>query len=325
MTSSLNTPSPTPRPNPDDPRSAARACLARGEPAIVVEVVQARGSVPRGRGTRMVVMASTVGGTIGGGHLELKAIASARQRLANRMPRDPDPPCAVGASPRTESGRSSTAAPTPADDTEHFPLGPALGQCCGGAVTVRYLALDAALLAAWPDPPPRFHLQLYGAGHVGRALVQVLRGLPCTVQWIDEREDQFPPLASDTGGTGETGGAARIERVCVEPVEAEVATAPPGASFLVLTHSHDLDLRICEAILRRGDFGFLGLIGSRTKRARFVSRLTRRGLPEALVERIACPIGLPGLEGKEPGVIAVAAAAQLLALHPPGKDRQQSL
>jgi xanthine dehydrogenase accessory factor len=301
------------RPNPDDPRSAARACLAQGEPAIVVEVVQARGSVPRGRGTRMVVTASTVGGTIGGGHLELKAIASARQRLANRVPRAPDPPCAVGASPRAESGRSSTAAPTPADDTEHFPLGPALGQCCGGAVTVRYRALDAALLAAWPDPPPRFHLQLYGAGHVGRALVQVLHGLPCTVQWIDEREDQFPPLAS---GEGDRGGAARIERVCVEPVEAEVATAPPGASFLVLTHSHDLDLRICETILRRGDFGFLGLIGSRTKRARFVSRLTRRGLPEALVERIACPIGLPGIDGKEPGVIAVAAAAQLLALHP---------
>lgn len=309
----LNTPSPPTRPNPDDPRSAARASLARGEPAIVVEVVQARGSVPRGRGTRMVVTASTVGGTIGGGHLELKAIASARQRLAKRMPREQDLPCAAGAWARAEPRRSSTAAPTPADDTEHFPLGPALGQCCGGAVTVRYLALDAALLAAWPDPPPRFHLQLYGAGHVGRALVQVLRGLPCTVQWIDEREDQFPPLAC---GESDSGGAARIECVCVEPVEAEVATAPPGASFLVLTHSHDLDLRICEAILRRGDFGLLGLIGSRTKRARFVARLTRRGLPETLVERIACPIGLPGLEGKEPGVIAVAAAAQLLALHP---------
>jgi xanthine dehydrogenase accessory factor len=155
---------------------------------------------------------------------------------------------------------------------------------------------------------------------VGRALVQVLRGVPCAVQWIDEREDQFPPPdpGEDSGG----GGTARIERLCVEPVEAEVAAAPPGASFLVMTHSHDLDLRICEAILRRGDFGFLGLIGSRTKRARFVSRLTQRGLPAALVERIACPIGLPGLEGKEPGVIAVAAVAQLLALHPePQADR----
>lgn len=301
----------TARPSPDDPRAAARACLARGEPAVVVEVLQARGSVPRGRGTRMLVTAAAVAGTIGGGHLELKAIASARQRLAGPPARAQTERRGAGALTRADDRPSGTAAPPVVDDTEHFPLGPALGQCCGGAVTVRYRALDAALLAAWPDPSPRFHLQLYGAGHVGRALVQVLRGVPCTVQWIDEREDQFPSQDSADCGIG----AARIERVCVEPVEAEVATAPPGASFLVLTHSHDLDLRICEAILKRSDFGFLGLIGSRTKRARFVSRLTRRGLPEALVERIACPIGLPGIDGKEPGVIAVAAAAQLLALH----------
>ena len=159
--------------------------------------------------------------------------------------------------------------------------------------------------------PPRFHLQLYGAGHVGRAIVQVLRGVPCTVQWIDEREDQFP-----SGELPADNGEARVERLCVEPVEAEVGLAPAGASYLVLTHSHELDLRICEAILRRGDFGFLGLIGSRTKRARFARRLADRGLPAPLVERIVCPIGLPGIVGKDPGVIAVAAAAQLLALHP---------
>ena len=87
---------------------------------------------------------------------------------------------------------------------------------------------------------------------------------------------------------------------------------PPGANHLVLTHSPDLGLRICEAILKRGDFGFVGLIGSRTKRARFGSRLTQRGLPEPVVQRITCPIGLPGIERKEPLVIAVAAVAQLL-------------
>jgi xanthine dehydrogenase accessory factor len=241
----------------------------------------------------MLVTAGAVAGTIGGGHLELKAIESARQRLQRSPARDDVSP-----------GRAT------GDDTEHFPLGPALGQCCGGAVTVRYLPLDAGVLAHWPQTPPRFHLQLYGAGHVGRAIVQVLRGVPCTVQWIDEREAQFPPpdALADTG-------EARVERLCVEPVEAEVGLAPAGASYLVLTHSHDLDLRICEAILKRGDFGFLGLIGSRTKRARFVSRLTQRGLPEPLVQRITCPIGLPGIEGKEPGVIAVAAVAQLLALN----------
>jgi len=241
----------------------------------------------------MLVTAAAVAGTIGGGHLELKAIDSARHRLRQS----------------SAPGAASTA-PAADDNTEHFPLGPALGQCCGGAVTVRYLPLDADVLAHWPQTPPRFHLQLYGAGHVGRAIVQVLRGVPCTVQWIDEREAQFPPPDAPAS-TGE----ACIERLCVEPVEAEVGLAPAGASYLVLTHSHDLDLRICEAILKRGDFGFLGLIGSRTKRARFVSRLTQRGLPEPLVQRITCPIGLPGIAGKEPGVIAVAAVAQLLALN----------
>lgn len=259
----------------------------------MVEVAHARGSVPRGRGTRMLVTAAAVAGTIGGGHLELKAIDSARHRLRQS----------------SAPGAASTA-PAADDNTEHFPLGPALGQCCGGAVTVRYLPLDADVLAHWPQTPPRFHLQLYGAGHVGRAIVQVLRGVPCTVQWIDEREAQFPPPDAPAS-TGE----ACIERLCVEPVEAEVGLAPAGASYLVLTHSHDLDLRICEAILKRGDFGFLGLIGSRTKRARFVSRLSHRGLPASLVERITCPIGLPGIAGKEPGVIAVAAVAQLLALN----------
>ena len=111
MTSPLNTPSPTPRPNPDDPRSAARACLAQGEPAIVVEVVRARGSVPRGHGTRMVVTTSTVGGTIGGGHLELKAIASARLRLPDRVGRASDARGAAGAPVHADPERSPPTAP----------------------------------------------------------------------------------------------------------------------------------------------------------------------------------------------------------------------
>ncbi len=152
---------------------------------------------------------------------------------------------------------------------------------------------------------PRFHLQIYGAGHVGRAIVQVLAAVPCRVDWIDERESEFPP--------GEL--PPHIRRVCVEPVEAEVAMAAPGSAFLVLTHSHELDLRITQAILARGDFGFFGLIGSATKRAKFERRLAERGVaPEALA-RMVCPIGLPGLRGKEPGVIAVAAVAQLLQAH----------
>jgi xanthine dehydrogenase accessory factor len=254
-------------------RREAAAWLAAGRPAVVVEVAGTRGSVPREAGTRMLVAADVVAGTIGGGHLERQAIDRARGHLGQ-----------------------------PGVDRQDIALGPSLGQCCGGALTLRYAPLDASALARWPEETPLFTLQLYGAGHVGRAIVDVLAGVPCRVQWIDEREGEFPPRPSPP----------HVQRLCVEPVEAEVAQAPPGAYYLVLTHSHDLDLRITEAILRRGDFGFLGLIGSATKRARFVHRLEQRGIGAPALAGLACPIGLPGIGGKAPGVIAVAAVAQLL-------------
>lgn len=254
---------------------AARRWLAEGRPAIVVEVASTRGSVPREAGTRMLVAVDEVLGTIGGGHLELQAIATARARLAT-----------ADASAFEQS----------------IALGPSLGQCCGGALTLHFQPLAAARPADWVDPAPLFHLQLYGAGHVGRAIVKLLAGIACRVTWIDEREAEFPnePLPP------------HIERVCVEPVEAEVDQAPPAAFYLVLTHSHDVDLAITEAILKRADFAFAGLIGSATKRARFHHRFEQRGIAQALIERLTCPIGLPGIEGKEPEVIAVAVVAQLL-------------
>jgi xanthine dehydrogenase accessory factor len=260
---------------------AARHWRRGGRAAVVVEVRAHRGSVPREAGTRMLVAADTVLGTIGGGRLEQEAIAQARRALA-----------AGGAAVPVE---------------QRVPLGPALGQCCGGEVVLRFVPLlgdlPGADPAGWSAPPPRFHLQLYGAGHVGRAIVRILEAVPCAVQWIDEREAEFP------AGSGE---APHIARVCVEPVEAEVALAPPGAFFLVLTHSHDLDLAIAQAVLRRGDFGWFGLIGSRSKRARFEHRLLERGIAPATLARMVCPIGLPGIEGKEPGVIAAAVVAQML-------------
>ncbi len=255
-------------------RDAALRWRAEGRAAVVVEVSATRGSVPRGKGTRMLVAAGEVLGTIGGGHLEWQAIERARGLLPQR-------------------GEGAV---------QHVALGPGLGQCCGGALDLAYTPLALCDPAAWPLPAPRFTLQLYGAGHVGRAIVQLLRGIDCRVQWIDERESEFPPDPLPP----------HIERVCVEPVEAEVAAAPPGASYLVLTHSHDLDMAIVYAILKRGDFGFLGLIGSATKRARFEARLRRRGIDEATLARMDCPIGLPGIGGKEPEIIAVAVVAQLL-------------
>jgi xanthine dehydrogenase accessory factor len=257
----------------------AREWLAAGRMAIVVEVIDFKGSVPRETGTRMLVSADAVVGTIGGGHLELQAIEHARELLA--------------AGARTPQERE-------------IALGPTLGQCCGGVLRLRWQTLSSAALAAWPAPGPRFHLQLYGAGHVGRAIVRLLAGIDCRVQWIDERDSEFPPEATPP----------HIERVCVEPVEAEVAQAPRGTCFLVLTHSHELDLRITEAILRRGDFAYLGLIGSATKRARFVHRFEERGIAEDALMRLTCPIGVPGIVGKEPEVIAVAVVAQLLQQSP---------
>ena len=169
-------------------------------------------------------------------------------------------------------------------------------------MTLQLLPLAQAHPQGWPDVAPRFHLQLYGAGHVGRAIVRLLEDLPCRVQWIDERDSEFPPAPS----------AVHIERVCVEPVQAEVDVAPPGAFYLVLTHSHDLDMAITEAILRRGDFGYLGLIGSATKRARFLHRFEARGIAPDVLVRLTCPIGVPGITGKEPEVIALGVVAQLL-------------
>lgn len=258
-------------------RTTAAAWLGAGRPALQVQVLRARGSVPRGDGTVMLVAADAVAGTIGGGHLELQAIEAARAALA--------------------------AGQLKAFERE-LALGPSLGQCCGGALALRTEALTAESLAAWPASEPRFRLQLYGAGHVGRAIVRLLAEIDCAVQWIDERESEFPPEPSPP----------HIERLCVEPVEAEVAQGQPGDFYLVLTHSHELDQRICEAILRRGDFGWLGLIGSATKRARFEHRFETRGFSRPLIDRITCPIGLPGIAGKEPAVIAVAVVAQLLQL-----------
>ena len=262
-------------------RSTAAAWLAAARPGVVVEVVHTQGSVPREAGTRMLVGLHDTIGTIGGGHLELKAIEAARAML-----------------------RDGVAAPR----AERLALGPSLGQCCGGAVELAWRALDRSVLDAWPASPPLFRLQLYGAGHVGQAIAALLARLDVEVDWIDEREAPFPPT--------QPGGAAwpaHIRRIGVDAAEAEVAGAPAGALYLVLTHNHDLDLRITEAILRRGDFGWLGLIGSRTKRQRFVHRFEQRGIDALTIGRMVCPIGIEGIAGKSPEVIAVSAVAQLLA------------
>jgi xanthine dehydrogenase accessory factor len=152
-----------------------------------------------------------------------------------------------------------------------------------------------------PCLAPRAHLVLFGAGHVGAAIVRMLGELPCTVTWVDEREDMFP-----------AGLPPNVAMEATDMPEACVAAAPANASYLVMTHSHALDQRLCETILAREDVGWFGLIGSNTKRVQFERRMAARGLPQDRIDSMVCPIGLPGITSKLPAAIAASVCAQLL-------------
>lgn len=251
------------------------------EPACLVTVESTQGSVPREAGAWMAVFADRLVGTIGGGHLELQAIAEARRRL-------------LGV-------HAATPAPL------RFALGPALGQCCGGVVHLgfaRLTAADAHGLAA--RLAPRLHpLALFGGGHVGHALAHVLAPLPFALTWIDSRDGIFPPHLPE--------GVACEHS---EPVHLAVPRLAPGSRVLIMSFSHAEDLDVVAACLRRqreqGDLPFIGLIGSQTKWATFSNRLHGRGFAPEELAQVTCPIGIPGIGGKEPEVIAVAVAAQLL-------------
>jgi xanthine dehydrogenase accessory factor len=250
--------------------------------AVLVTVTQTQGSVPREVGTWMAVFESTVIGTIGGGHLEWRAIAQARSLLAD---------------------------PTAPAQTQRHALGPSLGQCCGGVMELRFERLALALQAGadWLHQlqAPLTQLALFGGGHVGQAIVRVMLTLPYALTWIDSRDSVFPD-----------GLAARVRCEHSQPVERAVHHLPAGSQVLIMSFSHAEDLDIVHQCLLRqreqGDLPFVGLIGSQTKWATFRHRLLARGHSEAALSQITCPIGLVGIEGKEPEVIAVAVAAQLL-------------
>jgi xanthine dehydrogenase accessory factor len=246
---------------------------------VVVVLDTVAGSTPREAGTAMLVRADGAWGTIGGGHLEQKAIALARAML--------------------ETSAAGIA-------RHRFPLGPALGQCCGGVAHVSLVPCPRGVVPPELDvrgPEPLFNLVLYGAGHVGQALVDVLAGVECAITWIDSREQQFPARVPPN---------TRVE-FSEDPAH-DAAHAPPGGFHLVMTHSHALDFAIVHRLLSRGDAAWVGMIGSRTKRVTFERRLRERGIDATRVARLACPIGLPDITGKSPGVVAVAVAAQLLGL-----------
>ena len=332
-----------------------RDVLAAEPQAMIVTVAATRGSAPREAGTRMIVGAGTLHGTIGGGHLEFDAIRIARDALA-------------------AGGGGHWLV--------RFPLAARLGQCCGGVATLLFQRVSAS--ADWPmqlidqrdagqkvalvvgigAPSPAtflvtpqtingaagipatvleaastlwsaggpaaslvpdgesawyvenivandFNVVVFGNGHVGRALVQVLSTIACAVTWIDQREHDFPASVPDNATV-----------VATDAPEEGVADAPPGSYFLVMTHNHALDLELTSRILARSDFSYLGLIGSVSKRAQFEQRLAARGTSVDALKRITCPIGIGAIRSKEPGAIAVAVTAELLQLREHAAQRE---
>ena len=258
-------------------------------PAVLVRVHSTEGSAPRDAGAWMAVFTDSLLGTIGGGHLEHQAIERARELLALQ--------------PSKTGSEQGAAAP----ELMRMALGPSLGQCCGGVVHLSLQRVNAQDAATLPDQldTPRMPVALFGGGHVGHALAEVLARLPVALHWIDSREGIFP-------------AALPTHVVCEhsEPVQGAVASLAPGSRVLIMSFSHAEDLDLLAQCLARqrtqGDLPYIGLIGSQTKWASFRHRLEARGFTTEELAHVTCPIGVPGIEGKEPEVIAVAVAAQLL-------------
>ncbi len=183
---------------------------------------------------------------------------------------------------------------------QEFSLGPSLRQCCGGRVLLRFEATEEPFVD--PLPADARQLVLLGAGHVGQALLRILTSLPWQITVFDPRPDWLPAP-----------GPHLVVRNDLEPGPT-VAAAPPGACYVVTTHSHDLDLDVVDLVLRRGDARWLGLIGSATKRRTFERRLIARGHPSSALDRLICPMGLPTIRDKHPAAIAISVAAELLSL-----------
>lgn len=327
--------------------AALRELQDQSVPAVLVTVAEIQGSTPREAGARMVYTADKQYDTIGGGHLEWRAAQIARamlegdaaqlpaQRRLERIALGPslgqccggvvfltfERIAPAGVWKELESHwRSGTDVwrALPLDNADPVQLYETDGEACdlGGpdnglhAVLFRdvrktYVTRDA-YGRRWLLDLCRAHqpqVVLFGAGHVGAAIVKVLSNLPCRVLWVDEREDMFPQQLPP-----------QIAIEATDVPNAAVDMAEPGAYYLVMTHSHALDQQLTERILKRDDIGWFGLIGSYTKRKQFEHRLADRGYTQEQLNRMTCPIGIPGIYGKEPASIAIAVTAQLMQL-----------
>ncbi|MFK8048961.1 MAG: xanthine dehydrogenase accessory protein XdhC [Halioglobus sp.] len=261
---------------------AISALQDQGQDYVLVTLLGARGSTPRESGTKMVVSRDANFGTIGGGHLEFKAT-----QLAAEMLNCDDEQQKI----------------------EYFPLGPGLGQCCGGSTTVLFESFKSS----------DFTIALFGAGHVGLALAGILQQLPCRLSWIDNREGCHPVSLPK-----------RVTPIVSENPAQEVTEMPPGSDYLIMTHNHQLDYDILESVLNRQDARYVGLIGSETKWRRFKMRMEHRGHNPEFYQHVRCPVGLPEVTGKRPIEVAVSIAGELIALNnrdekPTAKARGVSL
>ncbi|MGF7005685.1 xanthine dehydrogenase accessory protein XdhC [Aminobacter sp. BE322] len=297
-----------------------RAFLDAAPSAALVEVTEAKGSTPREKGAWMLVSPERIFGTIGGGQLEFMAIDAARAMLrdaphpyplpvkdgergaSTSMPASFSPP----AGRRSRQGDEGQLADITKDVTLDIPLGPEIGQCCGGRVEIAVRAVDEAIAAelvalAETSDAALPHVYVFGGGHVGHALASAFALLPLNVVVVETRADALDgmPVGIDTRLT---------------PVPEEmVREAPPGAAFVVLTHDHALDFLIVAEALKRNDAAYVGMIGSKTKKATFRSWfLKTAGGSEKVFARLVCPIGGSAVKDKRPAVIAALAAAEIM-------------
>lgn len=246
-----------------------------GLPGVLATVSEVRGHAPRETGAKMVVGTDATWGSIGGGNLEATVVDEARDMIAKGVSATRNAEFALNEHATTQHGR----------------------QCCGGQVRV--------LLEPFLSLPT---VAVFGVGHVGYELGRILSRLPMTLFLVDSREEQLD--ASRLADV--TAGVAEVRAVHTPVPDSFLRGLPPGAHVFIMSHDHSEDFLLCDAALRRGDLGSVGLIGSRAKWLRFRQKLAAEGFTDVEIDRIQCPIGLPEVKGKAPAVIAVSAAADLL-------------
>ena len=232
---------------------------------VIVTVLEVRGSSPREEGAKMIVTEDQSYLSIGGGNLEYQAIALSRELIL-------------------EAGLVSKI--------EDFPLGPKVGQCCGGKVRLLFESFPAETI----------RISIFGAGHVGKALIGIVSQLPYRIRWIDSREHEFPKAIP-----------SNVEKVVSGRPHLDIRSSSMADYFVVMSHSHKIDFEIVQAVLKMGNYRYLGLIGSESKKKRFESRLIKRGVPDDQISRLSCPMGIGQITGKSPIEVAVSVASELIS------------